>query len=253
MALPDVLKGLGIIENAEKLSLSLNDQKGNTKKLELSPEKWDFADFPKMPKLSGNKQPLFLAQIDTLYWSQALPEQQAMYIQFNAVANKEHETLKMFCEAWYAKSQEQQLKNVILDLRHNHGGDGSIMSSIHQAIRKFKMANPEGKIFVLAGRETFSAAQNLLTALSQYADPIIVGEPSGSSPNFVGEAGWVRLPNSGLMAIISSQYHQNSFAEDHRKWIAPHMPVSLSSTDYFAGKDPALEAIKKLIQGLDAK
>ena len=153
----------------------------------------------------------------------------------------------MFCEEWSAQTEQRGVKHVILDIRHNNGGDGSIISSMHEAIRNYRAGNSDGKLFVVAGRETFSAAQNLLTDLTLYADPIVVGEPSGSSPNFIGESGWVRLPNCGLLLIISSQYHQSSFAEDHRKWIAPHMPVSLSSTDYFSGKDPALEEIIKVI------
>lgn len=253
MTLPDVLKSLGIIERADKVSLSLKNPQGSTKNIDVAPEDWSFTGFPKLPKLKGDKQPVFLSQMDTPYWSTLLSAQQVMYIQFNAVANKEDQSLEMFCEEWYAQSQEQNVNNMILDIRHNHGGDGSILSPMHQTIRKFKAVNPDGKLFVLAGRETFSAAQNLLTELTKYADPIIVGEPSGSSPNHIGEAGWVRLPNCGLMVIISTQLHQTSSAEDHRKWIAPHVPVSLSSTDYFSGKDSALEEIIKVIEALDEK
>jgi hypothetical protein len=162
ITLPDGLKGLGVIENPDMVSLSLKDKQGGNKNIDLAPEAWDFSDFPKVPKLRGDKQPLFLSQMDTLYWSALLPEHQAMYIQFNAVANKKGQSLKDFCEEWYAQSQEQKIENIILDIRHNHGGDGSVLSSLHQAVRKFKAANPDRRLFVLAGRETFSAAQNIL-------------------------------------------------------------------------------------------
>ena len=33
----------------------------------------------------------------------------------------------------------------------------------------------------------------------------------------------------------------------HRIWIAPQVPVSLSSSDYFAGMDPAMDAILEII------
>jgi len=42
------------------------------------------------------------------------------------------------------------------------------------------------------GRETFSAAQNLLTDITKYTNAILVGEPNGSKPNHVGEAGWFK-------------------------------------------------------------
>ena len=88
----------------------------------------------------------------------------------------------------------------------------------------------------------------LLTDITKYTNPIIVGEPSGSKPNHIGEAGWFKLPYSGLMGLISTQFHQTSKAEDNRKWIAPHIPISLSSIDYFNGNDKALNIINEVIK-----
>ncbi len=56
------------------------------------------------------------------------------------------------------------------------------------------------------------------------------------------------LPYSGLRGIVASQYHQSSTAEDDRKWNAPHIPVGLSSTDYFNGNDKALNSIMEVIK-----
>lgn len=253
ITLPDVLKGLGIIESADYVSLSLQDKEGNTQDLDVVPEEWNFIGFPKLPKLRDDKQPLFLSRMDEVYWSTLMPRDQAIYVQFNSVAEKEEQSLELFCEEWYTLSQKHKVQSLILDLRHNQGGNGALLPAMHEAVRKFVTMTPNGRVFVLAGRGTFSAGQNLLTKLTEYANPIVVGEPSGSRPNHIGEAGWVRLPNSGLMVIISTQFHQTSRAEDQRKWIAPHMPVPLSSEDYFSGKDPALEEVKKLIKALDVK
>lgn len=58
-----------------------------------------------------------------------------------------------------------------------------------------------------------------------------------------------RLPYSGTLANISWRYHQGSIlSDDHRLWIAPHVPVELSSEDYFANRDPALEAVLEVIR-----
>ena len=108
--------------------------------------------------------------------------------------------------------------------------------------------NPEGKVFVIIGRETFSAGHNLLTEITKNIDSILVGEPSGSKPNHIGESGWFQLPYSGLTGLVSTQFHQDSKPEDNRKWIAPHIPVSLSSTDYFNGDDMVLNTIMELIK-----
>ena len=50
------------------------------------------------------------------------------------------------------------------------------------------------------------------------------------------------------MGIVASQYHQTSKAEDHRNWIAPYIPVGLSSIDYFNGNDKALNVIMEVIK-----
>ena len=144
--------------------------------------------------------------------------------------------------------KQSNSQNLILDLRFNAGGDGSIFPPMLKTLIEFEIINPEGNIFVLMGRGTFSAAQNLLTEITKFTNAILVGEPSGSKPSFIGEAGWFKLPYSGLMGIVASQYHQTYKAEDHRKWIAPHIPVSLSSTDYFNGNDKALNAIMEIIK-----
>jgi hypothetical protein len=35
----------------------------------------------------------------------------------------------------------------------------------------------------------------------------------------------------------------STFPDDARKWIAPRIPVELSSSDYFSNRDPAVEAV----------
>jgi len=43
-------------------------------------------------------------------------------------------------------------------------------------------------------------------------------------------------------------YWQWGDPRDARRWIEPEIPAPLSSSDYAAGRDPALEAIRKTIQ-----
>src|SRR5579862_6974185 len=94
----------------------------------------------------------------------------------------------------------------------------------------------------MEGRNTFSAAQNFINQVEQWTDEIFVGEPSSSRPNFVGEDTEILLPFSGIQGSISSRYFQDSDPLDDRPWIAPDIPVALSSRDYFGGEDPVLRA-----------
>ncbi|MGH1387806.1 tetratricopeptide repeat protein [Kordia sp.] len=245
--LPDVLEGIGIIEDANKVTLTLSDLKGNTKKVILNPVDWNFAGFPLLPKLKKENQPLFLSKTEDFYWSKVLPEQNAMFVQFNLVQQKGDLSFMDFNIKLRENIKTNNSQNLILDLRFNSGGNGAILPPIIKTLMMFESLRPERKIFVLMGRGTFSAAQNLLTEITKYTNPILVGEQSGSKPNHIGEAGWFKLPYSGLMGLISTQFHQTSKAEDFRHWIAPHIPVSVSSTDYFNGNDKALNIIIDII------
>ena len=82
-------------------------------------------------------------------------------------------------------------------------------------------------------------------------DAIFVGEPSSSSPNFVGEETQVLLPYSGTIVSISNLYWQDSQPWDNRPWIAPDIPATLSFDDYANGRDPALASILDVIGSTD--
>jgi tetratricopeptide (TPR) repeat protein len=247
LSMPDVLKGIGIIENEQQVTITLSDCKGKSQKLTLEPISWNFTGFPKIPPLKKESQPLYLSKMNDIFWYESILENQAIYIQFNSVQNKNDQTLKNFTLEIQNQIDQKNPEFLILDLRHNSGGNGAIRNHMLKLLIKFEANKPEGKIFVLMGRRTYSAAQNLLTEISIQTNAILVGEPSSSKPSFVGEAGWFQLPNSGIIGIAASQYHKSSEAEDFRKWIAPHIPVILSSKDYFSGNDKALDIIFEVI------
>ena len=248
LELPDVLKGLGIIKNANQVTVTLSDKKGKSEKVTMNPISWKFSGFPILPKLKTENQPLFLSKTEEYYWSKALPEQNTTYVQFNIVQQKKEMTLMDFNLKLREDIKQSNSQNLIFDLRFNAGGDGSLYPPMLKTLIEFEIINPEGKIFVLMGRGTYSAAQNLLSEITKFTNAILVGEPSGSKPSFIGEAGWFQLPYSDLRGIVASQYHQTTKAEDDRKWIAPHIPVGLSSSDYFNGNDKALNVIMEVIK-----
>jgi len=253
LGLPDVLKGLGIIDNVNEITITLSKGGIKSQKVKMEPINWNFSDFPRISRPKGVITPLYLSKTDDPYWYEPIPESNALYVQFNVVTEKETQSLREFNIELRDHIEQNAVQYLILDLRLNHGGNGSILPPMLKTLINFEVQNPEGKIFVLMGRETFSAAQNLLTDISRYTNPILVGEPSGSKPNHIGEAGWFKLPYSGLMGLISTQFHQSSKAEDHRQWIAPHVPIGLSSKDYFSGADRAMKAIMELIIDFENK
>ena len=95
---------------------------------------------------------------------------------------------------------------------------------------------------VLTSRTTFSAAANLLAELERDAEPLLVGEPTGGSPNLYGDPVDVLPPETGLAAHVAGEYWELAPPDDERLAFEPDVPVELSAGDYFAGRDPVFTA-----------
>jgi len=67
-----------------------------------------------------------------------------------------------------------------------------------------------------------------------------VGQPSGGSPNLWGDVETVELPRSGLTARVAALYWQFARRGDKRLAVEPDIPVALTASDFFAGRDPVL-------------
>ena len=185
--------------------------------------------------------PLYLRHTGVNYWFTALPEQRAVYCQFNRVRDDPHEPFEAFAARLFAYVAEQGADRLVLDLRWNNGGNTFLVRPFLRALIG-SSANRWGRLFVIVGRRTFSAAQNTATMIEQHTDAIFVGEPTGASPNFVGESVHFRLPYSRVMANVSDLFWQTSLPMDYRTWIAPRLYAPPTFAAYRENRDPALEA-----------
>lgn len=208
-------------------------------------------NFHGIPKLfpskisTSNPVPLYLQQVDNFFWYKEMPEHHCLYIQFNQVVHKKNESLFRFGDRIDSVLKSVKPNLLIVDVRHNNGGSLEYLSNLVKAITNFEKTYPGAKIVVISGRNTFSAAQIFITTLNKDTKAIFAGEPSASSPNFVGEGNYITLPWSGAMGSISNIYHE-IIPGDKRKWIEPEIKVELSSEKYFTNEDPVLAEIFKL-------
>lgn len=247
-----LLHGLGLIPDAGKVSLTVVDRQGKKRTVILpadsempSRKLWDGLPpgWKSFHQTLDGPLPLYLKNQYADYWFEYLPESKTVYFQFNHVRNNEREPLGVFCDRIFKFISEQAVERLIVDMRWNNGGDTTIVDPlIHGLIRSDKINQP-GKLFVIIGRRTFSAAQNTATYIERHTRAIFVGEPTGSSPNFIGEDNPFELPYSKLMANVSDLYWQSSLPADHRPWIAPLLYTPPTFETYRTNRDLALEAI----------
>ena len=74
-----------------------------------------------------------------------------------------------------------------------------------------------------------------------------MGEASSECCNLYGDPVSVVLPYSGTQGELTAVKWQLSAPGDRRREMSPEVPVQLTARAYFAGQDPALEAIYRLI------
>ncbi len=251
---PSVLRFRGVYEfyglptGSSDITMDLIDKnkKAITRNISFIPVT-DFRGIPKLfpSKTSDALVPLYLSNVSDNYWFKVLTEKKVFYFQFNQVYDKDDETLAAFALQLDSALQIEKPKLFIIDVRHNNGGNSGLLPPLMNVIKEFEHANSNSKIIVITGRNTFSAAQIFISLINKETHALFAGEPSSSSPNFVGEENYILLPFSGAMGSISNKYHE-TIPGDKRKWIEPVYPVFLSSAAYFKNQDPVMEFILKI-------
>jgi C-terminal processing protease CtpA/Prc len=130
---------------------------------------------------------------------------------------------------------------LIIDLRRCLGGDGTLNAGLVNALVKSDSINRDGRLVVLTGRATHSAAVMLVSALEQSTAARFIGQPTADRPNHYGETNIFVTPNSALPIIHASEYYQTSAPDDQRRYRQPDVAVSYTFADYAAGTDAVLE------------
>jgi hypothetical protein len=179
------------------------------------------------------------------YWLEALRAPAAIYLGYNEVVRLTRDGRlldKVVTTMADAAAAHPELP-VVVDVRNNPGGDNNTYGSLRTALERIAQQRP-GRVRLIAGRSTFSAAGNFVTDLMvgpQRAGIRLVGEPPGGGLDMYGDVKVVTLPNSRIVVMISARYHERAPGDD-RLEIEPDIPATVSWTDYAAGRDPMLEA-----------
>lgn len=268
LVIPEVLHALRIADDLQKVRLEV-EKDGRPVTLELKPSGMFQHLFEGTPSgwtdaRSGAQVPLWLREPHSNFWFKHLTgadaacaqgcEKGIAYVQFNAVqdrppaGDKPGETVEAFFNKVFDYVETNKIDKLVLDMRLNGGGNNYLNLPLTLGMIKSRV-NKRGNLFVIIGRETFSAAQNTVNELEKYTNAVFVGEPTAASPNHFGDARNVILPNSKIAIRASTLWWQDMDPRDTRKWTAPQIAAELTSADYKANVDPAMVAILKFVPG----
>lgn len=244
LVLPDVLAAVGVTPAEGGIELTLAPPSGDPFTVRLDPAGGGWpAEWVELEAVAGIEPPLHRRHNERKFWFEHLPDERAVYCQYNEVGNEEDETLAEFTERLLAFVDERSVDKLILDLRRNRGGNNGLNKALlHGLIRSRRLQRP-GSLFVITGGGTFSAALMFSVDLARHTQAVFVGSPTGSSPNHFGDSRKLRLPRTGLTVRVSTLYWQYADPRDDRETIQPHLPVAATIADARAGRDRALETI----------
>ncbi len=253
-----------------KIEIALEDWNGKRSTMELS-KTWaksmaDFSNdsmFPFLPKelitvheVMGTEVPFYLKNVDDDYWWTFLDEEEKyQYIQINKqYGEQEGKPSPEFHLDWMQGFWNSKVEVLIIDLRNDPGGTIELTDALPGFLGYAVYVHPTLKgVAALIGPDVVSAGTVLASRLEYSIQPVMIGSPTGSSPNMYLSAHKFVLPYSKIVFEVSQSLFISSNKDDTRAYIAPDVPMELSFEEYANGRDPLLEYAKTVNGDLMAK
>ena len=234
---PEVLHGLGLLGEVGAVSLDVVGSDGHRKTVTVEPVPIDQYNgwagpygltlVPRGEAPSGSEPVLSHRLLG-----------RTLYVAYRGVEHLDEAELR----AVERLTRSHAVDRVVVDIRQNLGGEVGEEAPLLDILTDPRVAKP-GRLYLLSGRNTFSAASLFAAELQRRASVTVVGEAMGGAPASFGNSEPVHLEHSGLVVSVASS--REGDAGDRRETITPDVAVALSSRDYFAGRDPVLDAARR--------
>ena len=186
--------------------------------------------------------PSWLKNQDRIYYYEYFPASKTVYVRHSQIQDEPGNPISVFYKEVYGFIEKNDVERLVLDLRLNGGGNNYLNKPIITGLIETKKINKPGKFFVIIGRRTFSASQNLVNEFSNYTNAVFVGEPSSENINFYGDNNRIVLPNTQTQVLLSFAWWQDKPQWENAPWLAPTIAADMSFADYQRNNDPALDA-----------
>jgi len=244
LRMPGLLFGLGITESPGQANFmfSLNGEDTTIVFKNMEDEEYEKTIFISYEDIS-NTIPLYQKRSSDYYWDYYDSENKIFYFKYNRVGNMKTERASSYAERMWSKVDSLEVDKFILDIRNNGGGQFAFSMSFIQGILDRPKINVPGKLFIISGYDTFSAALDILRNLEVKSNAIIVGEAPGDYAASSGDPEPYTLKNSKIEVQLSSVFHPTVFKGDMRKEIILDKVIEPSWANYSRGEDAAFNYI----------
>jgi hypothetical protein len=221
----EVLRGLGIVAGAatytfaDGSSVELDASVAHTLGTALHP-------------LPYKRPQLLYRNVDQPFVLVPLERGRSLYLGYHQVTSPPQALLDRILRA----ARKPGFRRLVVDARYNGGGNNTTYWPL---LDLFGQRPLRGKVVVLVGRMTFSAAGNFAATVDHQTKAKLVGEPTGGSPNQWGDRQAIELPVAGLQAYVAA-YWVEIAPRDTRLAVQPDVRVEPTVADFLAGRDPVL-------------
>ena len=220
----DVLRGLGVVEGPATYSFA--DGTEVTLEAATGALGTAFAPLPMPPRA------LLYRSLDQPFLLVPLERGRSLYLGYRQVVDPPQALLDRILRT----ARKPGFRRLVVDARYNGGGDNTTYWPLLDLLDAKAL---RGKVVVLLGRMTFSAAGNFVAAVDHRTRARLVGEPSGGAPNQWGDRNPIRLPVAGLTAYVAAEWVEVE-PSDRRTAVVPDVLVEPTAADFLAGRDPVL-------------
>jgi hypothetical protein len=258
LMMPDALQALGLGAGRDRVAIEIERPDGKREKLTVSggppPEGFPNAFLESEPRLPAGwtrarrfpaeGPPRCDQRPAEAWWFEYLREYRVLYLRMARVeVVSGNQTYFEFYRRLFAAVDSLKPRALAIDLRHDHGGNNSILDPLIRGIVERPWLDREASLFALVDRGTFSAAMNAAVFLENQTRVTFVGEPTGGRVNHYGDAPEFHTPNLQLMLQVSTVPWSARFPTDDRLWIAPDMAVRSTFGDWSDGRDRSMETV----------
>jgi len=235
LAIPRLLWSLWLVESPDRLPIVVEGADGELA-LELEPR--GSGAMLQAPDPEHDPLPLWQTRRNESYWFERLAGKPAVYLAYNRCAEDPRRPIEGFVTDVLAAVEDTSAERLVIDLRHNAGGNSAVLSHQLERLAKHPRLCEPGRVVALIGPTTYSSGMMNAHQLRAQVGATLVGEPTGGKPNSYGEMRSFRLPSSGLAVYYSTKYFR--MLADDPPAVEPDVRVDLASYEAFAREDPVL-------------
>jgi len=219
---PSALKILGAAVDGQRVQISTIGPDGNKQVIMLKADAelmpgdpfWDFLDaFPDNTSFDtegwtsllhkDQRLPLYLQETEKLHLLRKIPEHKAIYVRMNASFSDKFDEIDDLERRALEAISQSQAKNIVVDFRHNRGGDYTKVLPLVKALSG--VVENDGQIYLIVGPNTFSAGIIASSQFKRYTPDqlVVVGSEIGDKLRFKAEGFYPTLPHSKIQLYLT--------------------------------------------------